>query len=717
MNNYYGKCGQKAHGTRLAQASRSNRALVAFLIIVVLFTGCSKADPPSDPVPHDGTNDVAPALTTWNRTAGPEGADIELEGVSVAVPQDAVADGERIQVRSGRPLGVFGGPFLVAQFGAPVEVEHEAPLQRPLSISWDVSEVPADQLEVLSLARWDEEAGAWAAQPVPAQYNGTHVTAQIQEFSIWTWFSTGAASVSQLGGEILGGRASAPTCTGSLPDWVDGTVRPDEDLSAAPLRACFEERSGSLLARIVNNRPYVQIVTFDGDIEPDDIIPTSPEDLAPLALSFLVGARQVVVPPTSELAVLIPRPSVPGPVIVMGTSEVNALTIMTDIMGMALASVPLQGFDNPAVDVAVQLIFECGGPQISGATMSGGLDKGAVGAVVEVTTGCAAELMRPDSTLGMRFEQLVRERITAGGHDAAYALKAHRAAYALSSRAAALQFLEVTQYLAELLAESQLDASELSVRGRGAQPELGEWNPTCADPAADSDRLYRNLALQDQFADTNYELWQFPDWRSASRTAVAPLRACSLEHRAALAAMLPGDWGDPTAARILADVIRALDGLPGTTANFGIGMASLPEGAAWLSAVPNRTGQASGLAADVAIPQIEQTLTFPNSTSQWIGCDGSVAETVYQLDKRYTTLSLAFGLLPHTPEGLTAHVSITPSGTAAPALRESVTVGTVLERRELDVTGIDTMTVRTYTDDRCTVSSTAYGAFLDTWVR
>lgn len=702
---------------RPGRTSRRLPLIVTPLVVLGLLAACSPPEPPPTPAAHDGTNDVAPALTSWDRTAGPEGADLEFDGVTVGVPQGAVPDGERIHVRFGLPLGTFDGPFAVEQFGAPIEVEHDSPLLQPLTLTWDVSQVPAEQLEVVALARWDEEAGAWAVQPVPARYDGTHLTAEIQDFSIWTWFSTTAADISQLGGQVFGGRAGAPTCSGTLPDWVDGTVRPDEDMSAAPLRVCFEERSGSVLAKIVNNRPYAQIVTFDGDIEPGVIIPTSPKDLAPLGLSFLVGERQVVVPPTSELEVLIPRPSVAGSFIVTGTSEVNALTVMADVLGMALASVPLDAFDNPAANVAVQLIFECGGPQIADAALAGGFDEGVVGSVIDVTIGCASELMRPGSELGLRFERLVRERMVAGGHDAAYALKAHRAAHVLTSKAAALQYLQVMQYVAELLAESQLDASVLSVRGRGAPPELGRWQPTCTDPAADSDRLYRNLALQDSFADTDHELWQFPDWRSASKSAVAPLRACSPEHRAALAALLPDDWADATAARILADVIRALDGLPGTTANYGIGMASLPDGATWLSAVPSEAGENSGRGVDVAIQRIDQTLTFPSSTSQWIGCQGSVAETTYQLDGQYTTLSLAFGLLVHTPEGLTVHLEIGVDGASKPLLRESVTVGTVLERQELDVTGASTLTVRASTDDQCTISSTAYGAFLDTWLR
>ena len=77
----------------------------------------------------------------------------------------------------------------------------------------------------------------------------------------------------------------------------------------------------------------------------------------------------------------------------------------------------------------------------------------------------------------------------------------------------------------------------------------------------DSNRLFRNLTLQDQFADTRKELWQFPGFKAAAEKAVAPLEDCSTDHRGELANYLPTDWADSKAAGIVAAAI--LDGLPG----------------------------------------------------------------------------------------------------------------------------------------------------------
>jgi hypothetical protein len=64
--------------------------------------------------------------------------------------------------------------------------------------------------------------------------------------------------------------------------------------------------------------------------------------------------------------------------------------------------------------------------------------------------------------------------------------------------------------------------------------------------------------LQDEFADTSKELWQFPDWQLDAVPAVQPLSRCSLTYRSELANYLPGSWGDKKAAGIVATAIRDL---------------------------------------------------------------------------------------------------------------------------------------------------------------
>lgn len=144
--------------------------------------------------------------------------------------------------------------------------------------------------------------------------------------------------------------------------------------------------------------------------------------------------------------------------------------------------------------------------------------------------------------------------------------------------------------------------------------------------------------------------------------------------------------------------------------------ALLPERASWLYEVESDTDENSGSSAVVQIQRLSEPLTFASSTEQWVGCDGSTAATTYDLGGRYTTLSTAVGLRDHTPEGLTARIVIRGDGDRV-VLDETVTVGHVLLRQELDLTGIQQLTVQMSTEDPCGFSTTGYGALLDAWIR
>ncbi len=697
---------------------RAFAALTTLLLAAGTVTACAPETP--DPAPHDGVHDITPVLDPRPHIVGDGGATIEKDRVRVAVPAGAVAEGEDLTVRVGPDLGLAAGPYLDEWFGSAVQIEHASPLQKQVEIVWDLAGHPVEELAEVILVRWDEEAEAWRASEEEIAYDpaSATITASVQEFSIVTWLSTSAAHTSQFFGELFGGRSAAPSCTGALPAWVDGTLRPDEDLSAVPLRVCFQSgRDDAVLAKIVNNRPYAQFVAFDTTVSADLPLSLDATLFVWNALHAVTDRTVVVLPPNTEVAVTIPRPASTGHHMITGAGRITGLSVFGDVLAMGVGSLPIGGTDNPLLNAFLQVAYECGGRQLVDIAL--GSDQ-LVAHVMDSITGCAEEIMRPDSEFGQRFEQLSRDLIAQAGSgpdglsDAAWVLQANRVVHVLSRWAAALKALRITQYVAELTAGLATGDTLLSVRGRGLAQQLGKWTPTCTDPAADSDLLFRNLALQDRFADTSFEYWQFPDWESAGLAAVAPLAACSPEHRAALAALLPDDWGDRTAASVVADQIRALDGRPPLSSNAGLGVTELPDRAVWLHQVRATTGQSSATSAPVTIHRLENTLTFPNSTTQWVGCSGDTAETVYRLDGAYRTLSFAFGLRDHTPDGLTAQIRITGDGRELAAT--SVTVGSVLSRAELDVAGVDQLTVSVRTDDRCTISSVAYGAFLDTWL-
>lgn len=142
---------------------------------------------------------------------------------------------------------------------------------------------------------------------------------------------------------------------------------------------------------------------------------------------------------------------------------------------------------------------------------------------------------------------------------------------------------------------------------------------------------------------------------------------------------------------------------------------TLPAGAQWLHEVPSTGTSSSGDEDSADVVDNGRLYEYRNSTNQWIGCDGTVAKIVFALDGQWTELSMAFGLQTATPDGLSAQLVISGDGT--PLLTTTVTQGTVLSRRVIDVTGVTNLEVEASTQDRCGFSPEGYGAFLDTYVR
>lgn len=142
---------------------------------------------------------------------------------------------------------------------------------------------------------------------------------------------------------------------------------------------------------------------------------------------------------------------------------------------------------------------------------------------------------------------------------------------------------------------------------------------------------------------------------------------------------------------------------------------TLPAGAKWLHEVPSTGTSTSGNQDSADVVDNGRIYEYRNSTNHWIGCDGTVAKSVFALDGQWTELSIAFGLQTATPDGLSAQLVISGDGT--PLLSTSVSQGTVLTRRVIDVTGVTSLEVEASTQDPCGFSPEGYGAFLDTFVR
>lgn len=126
-------------------------------------------------------------------------------------------------------------------------------------------------------------------------------------------------------------------------------------------------------------------------------------------------------------------------------------------------------------------------------------------------------------TVADAIERVARSQIAKGGDTASQAIKTHRRLLAGLSNLQYLQVAMFSSYTAELTSAAAIGEVAVTVYGRGTPTALGSWKATCSDAAEDSNRLYKNLALQDAFADKGKELWQFSGWQSSSVTAVQPL--------------------------------------------------------------------------------------------------------------------------------------------------------------------------------------------------
>jgi hypothetical protein len=568
-------------------------------------------------------------------TVGTGGGVVEdPAGVRVDVPSSAVTEDVTVSVGAG--LGKVENEFGTMVFGHPVRIDHTKPLAGLVTLTWDVT---GQDVVGAILVRWDESQGVWVPSGEELTIANSHITGQVQEFSIVSW--SGWGKTAQWTGEHTGTRAAAPSCSGGLPSWVQGSVDPDETADDA-LRVCFEtdpKDSEVVAVHIVNNRPFAQTVTLAGTSgwawawkgeDHSDI----PSIVYKTAQAVFDNSTRIVVPPTREITVGIARPTGQIATMVTGTAAINASTVTADLLAIAADSFPIGGTDNPVLSALIQALYECGGRQ----ALAGDFTQlAAVSAVAQALVGCAEEIVRGESEFGTRLEELSRAAIAKGGLTETAAIQANRAARSIASTMKVINFWKLTAYVAEQTANMVVGNLSWSIRGRGVPETLGSWTPSCADVDADSNALFRNIGTQDQFADTSVEFHDFPGWVPAAKVAVKPLTACSIEHRAALAASLPGAWGDPQAATDVASAITALadavdpDVFPWRITGTGVGPLHLgdlisdyvdiigaPDDARFCQAVFTTIG-----AQQLAVSDVSQTLPNPHIATIHIATSGA----------------------------------------------------------------------------------------------
>jgi hypothetical protein len=569
------------------KAGRGRRRLLVGAAVVALLAsaGCSSAWMHPALRPTAGapalagnpltTADPAPRTSGASTAVVPTGGSAGNGAVHVDVPAGVVPAGHTFSV----PATSAIPPQVGEVFGQPAGVEHDAPLAGPVTVRWTLPQLSPVQRDSIVLAKWDPAAKVWVGRPdVPFQVTGSTLTARLTDFSFWDW----VANAGQKVGEWTGSRKDGPTCAKNggkddhLPDWVKNVVNPSQGTSAAAIRVCFEADHGDLVTvRVVNNRPFTQQLHMTTGGQQWAWTWPGPEafdvdaSIALLAHAALDTGTTYVIPPLGEVAVGIDRPGTPGQLVIAAQAQVNLASAFVDLVRFAMDQQSVGGFENPAANALVQAVYECGGKRMLGRPDLHKPSEIAASAL-DILHSCADAIADPESEFGKRFAQLTVAALEKAGKTDV-AAKAKRLAGEAHKAFKLLTIGEVAFYVSDQLQNAVVGPLTLSIRGDGRAQAVGAWTPSCTDTKADSNALYKNLALQDEFSDKSKELWQFPQWAGEAARAIAPLSTCSSSYLAKLATELPGGWQDKKAAGVVADAVRRL-GADWQTVRFdGIG--------------------------------------------------------------------------------------------------------------------------------------------------
>lgn len=485
---------------------------------------------------------------------GVEGGRVDLEGVVALVPPGQVV--EAWAATTPQSEG--------EQFGTPIVIEHAEEFADDVVVRWDVAELSVVQRDAITLVRWDEEDDAWHPDTSGAalRITGDTLEVSVDHFSGISWNTI--ANLGQTAGELTGSRRNAPGCSGSpLHGWVQNTVEGDEDTDAAAIRVCFEpDRDEIVTTRIVNNRTFTQRLRMNEGGQTWAWTWGGEEDYG-VSGAVYSAARTVfdsetshLMPPLSETAVGIGRPDGAGHHFISATADVDAITVLVDLVRFVLDQQSIGGLDNPLMNAAIQLLFECGGKQL--------LDRPEINdvlsAAVDTLASCAGELFRPSSEIGQAYENLVRRQIDQARDAAGRERVANfnRSVGRLASAAKVLTLGKMAFYASDQLQNAIVGDLTLSVSGLGRPGPIGGWETTCTDASSDVQQLYRDIALREPFSDTSIELHDFPELSSAADAAVSPLADCDSTHLSAVARLLPEEWADAEAGAIVAVAVLAL---------------------------------------------------------------------------------------------------------------------------------------------------------------
>ena len=258
--------------------------------------------------------------------------------------------------------------------------------------------------------RWDEDVEGWLPVDIDYEIVDGVLTADIQEWSLWSWITDKLANFSQTVQEIFGRRVDAPKCSGrDLPGWVTGTTEPDEGSNAAAIRLCYEPGGGETVRmRMVNNRTFSQFVyvdppgAWDDDVQgpaPSFSIVGVLHQAASLAFS---DSNRVFMPPLTRAAVSIPRPNGPVQHTITFSRDHTFGTFLADVVFFVAAHIntPIGHGNFAYATVFVRLVFECTAARMEDETA---IDLGAVEAIVGTAVSCANDLATPLTSQNLKL--------------------------------------------------------------------------------------------------------------------------------------------------------------------------------------------------------------------------------------------------------------------------------------------------------------------------
>ena len=273
---------------------------------------------------------------------GSRGGVVAGGGVEVRVPPGAVGEPVDVEIRA--PLGAFGDEV----GGAVVGIDHVGALAAPVVVSWDVSALSDEQRQMVLVVRWDEDVEGWLTGDVDYEIVDGVLTANIAEWSWWTWITDNLGSFSQTIQEVFGRRVDAPECSREeLPGWVSASSEPEDGAFDAAIRICYEPRGGAAVTmRMVNNRTFSQFVYvnppggWDDDVEGPALAVSLVGALHVAASRAFTDSDRVFMPPLTGATVSVPRPQGGISQVIRFNREHTYWTFLADVVFFVAAHIP-----------------------------------------------------------------------------------------------------------------------------------------------------------------------------------------------------------------------------------------------------------------------------------------------------------------------------------------------------------------------------------------